>query len=124
MAPSLPLFGVPSAAISARSSPTWSAGSRPDGDLGQRRVDVGDGLGHAFAEVARLVAVAELDRLVDSRAGPGGNRRPPERAVGQDHVHFDGRVAAAVEDLATANLRNRSRLATHGDRQTPMVDGS
>ena len=81
------------------------------GDLGQRRVDVGHRLGHAFAEVARLVAVAELDRLVDSRAGPRGNRRPAERAVGQDHVHFDGRVAAAVEDLATDELAQSEQAA-------------
>ena len=84
------------------------------GDLGQRRVDVGDGLGHALAEVARLVAVAQLDRLVDPRAGPGGDRGPAQRAVGQDHIHLDGRVAAAVEDLAPANLRDRSKLLTHG----------
>ena len=119
LAPSLPLLGVPSAAISARSSPTWSAGSRPTATLASVGVDVGDRLGHAFAQVALLVAVAELDRLVDSRAGSGGNRRPPKRAVGQDHVHFDGWVAAAVEDLATNDSRDGRRLATHGDRQTP-----
>ena len=79
----------------------------PHGDLGQRRVDVGDGLGHPFAQVAFLVAVPQLDGLIDSGAGSGGNRRPPHRAVGQDHVHFDGRVAAAVEDLATDDLCNR-----------------
>ena len=119
LAPSLPLFGVPSAAIRARSSPTWSAGVAADGHLGQRAVDVGHGLGHAFAAVALLVAVAQLDRLVDSRAGPRGNRGPAERAVGQDHIDLDGRVAAAVENLAPAHLGDRRNWFTHGCRQAP-----
>src|SRR5262249_58225818 len=65
-----------------------------DGDPGQGGVDVLDGLGDALAQVAALVAVAELDRLVGARAGPGGDRGAAEGPVGQDHVDLDGRVAA------------------------------
>ena len=54
----------------------------------------------ALAAVARLVAVAQLDRLV--RAGRGARRhgRPADRAVVEDDVDLDRRVAARIEDLA------------------------
>ena len=76
-----------------------------------------------FAEVPRLVAVAELDRLVDAGAGPRGDRRAAERAVGQDHVDLDGRVAAAVEDLAPADLGDRSKLADSWLSSSSTVPG-
>ena len=76
------------------------AGIPANGHLGQRSVDVGHGMGHAFAAVALLVAVPQLDRFVDSRAGPRGNRGPAEGAVGQNHIDLHGRVAAAVKNLA------------------------
>src|SRR5262249_16545244 len=114
LAPSFPLLGVPSAWIKARSKPTWSAGSRPSaawaatvGARGQHRVHMGDRLRYALASVAGLVAAAELHRLVDPRAGPRGDRRTSQGAVGQDHVDLDRRIAAAVEDLPAPNLRNR-----------------
>ena len=84
-----------------------------DGDLRQRAVDVGDGLGDALAQVARLVAVAEFDRLVDAGAGARGDRGAAERAVGQDHVDLDGRVASAVEDLAGADGGDRGGVRAH-----------
>ena len=40
-------------------------------------------------------------------AGPGGNRGPAEGAVGQDHIDLDGRVAAAIQNLAPAHLGDR-----------------
>ncbi len=115
-----PCSAVPSAAIIARSRPTWSAGVAADDDLGQRAVDVGDGLGDALAEVARLVAVAELDGLVDAGAGARGDGGAAERAVGQDDVDLDGRVAAAVEDLAAADAgRSLAVGLTHVGPQIP-----
>ena len=52
-------------------------------------------------------------------AGARGDRRAAEGAVGQDHVDLDGRVAAAVQDLAPADLGDRSKWLTHGSCQTP-----
>ena len=47
--------------------------------VAQHRIDVADGLQHALAEVARLVAVAQLDRLARAGRGAGGHRGAPER---------------------------------------------
>ena len=107
LAPSLPLLGVPSAAISARSRPTWSAASRPTATLASTPLTLATALVTPFAEIPLLVAVAQLDGLVDAGAGPRGDGRPAEGAVGEDHVDLDGRVAAAVKDLAPANLGDR-----------------
>src|SRR6185503_13034874 len=35
---------------------------------------------------------------------PGRHRRPAHRAIGEEHVDLDGRVAARVEDLAGVDL--------------------
>ena len=59
---------------------------------------------HALAEVARLVAVAQLDRLVRAGRGAGGNGGAAERAVLQRHIDLDGRIAAAVEDFAADDV--------------------
>ena len=72
--------------------------------LGKHAVHVGHRLGHAFSEVSRLVPVAKLDCLVNSGACPRRNGRPAQCAVSQHHIHLDGRIAAAVEDLAPAHL--------------------
>jgi hypothetical protein len=77
------------------------------GDLG---VDVLHGLEHALAQVAALVAVAQLDGF--ARAG-GGARRHGGAAHGaafQQHVAFDGGVAAAVQDFAADDVND----CTHG----------
>ena len=70
-------------------------------DLG---VDVLDRLEHALAEVAALVAVAQLDRL----ACPGGSARRHGRPAHdpglEQHVAFDGGIAARVEDLAADDV--------------------
>ena len=69
-------------------------------------VDRVDRLAHALAEIARLVAVAQLDRLVRAGGGAGRNRGAAERAVLQRDVDFDGRIAAAVEDFAADDVDN------------------
>src|SRR5664280_1042208 len=65
-----------------------------------RLADVGDGFQDALAPEALLVAVAKLDGLVDARGGAGRHAGPADRAVGEDHVDLDRRVAPGVEDLA------------------------
>ena len=66
-------------------------------------VHVGDRLGHALAAPAALVAVAQLDRFMDSGRRPRRNRRAAQAAIFEDDVDLDGRIAAAVEDLAAVN---------------------
>ena len=75
--------------------------------VGQLGVDVVDGLENPLAEILRLVAVAELQGLVDAGAGPAGDGGAAERAVGQFHVDLDGGIAAAIENLSGANVYNR-----------------
>ena len=76
------------------------AGERVE-DLAVDRVDR---LLDALAEVARLVAVAQLHRLVRARRGARRHRRAAHRAVLEHDIHLDRRIAAAVEDLAADDV--------------------
>jgi len=69
-------------------------------------VDIGDRLGDALA-VPRGPAVAQLDRLVNTGRGTGGDDRPPERAG--DHLDLDGRIPAGVQHLTGLNLGDHAR---------------
>jgi hypothetical protein len=66
--------------------------------------DVRDGLPHALAEVARLVAVAQLERLVLARRGAGRHGGPPHVAAGDRDLDLDGGVAPRVQDLARVDV--------------------
>ena len=104
MAPSRPLLGVPSSAISVSSIFGLLLGVHAADGVEDLAVDGGDRLLHALAEVARLVAIAQFDRLV--RAGRGARRHggAAERAVLQHDVDLDGRIAAAIEDFAADDV--------------------
>ena len=69
-------------------------------------VDRIDRLQDALAAVTRLVAVAQFDRFVRSGRGARGHCGAAFRAILQDDVDFDGRIAAAVEDFAADNVGN------------------
>jgi hypothetical protein len=75
-----------------------------------RRVDVGDGGLHALAEIARLVAVAQLYRLARTGRGAAGYGRATDRTVGKRHFSFERGVAARVEDFAGENLADLHHL--------------
>ena len=66
-------------------------------------VDAGDGAEHAFAEVARTVAVTALVRLVGARRSARRDNRPPEGAAGQPHLGLDRGVPPGIQDLSTSN---------------------
>ena len=66
--------------------------------------DILDRVAGALAEVARLVAVAQLDRFMLAGGCAGGHGRTPHAAVGEKNIGFNGRVAAGVEDFATDDL--------------------
>ena len=63
-----------------------------------------DRLGHALAEIAGLVAVAQFDRLMRAGRGAGRHRGAAERAVFQQHIHLDRRIAAAVQNFAADDI--------------------
>ena len=76
-------------------------------------------LQHALAEVARLVAVAELHRLVRAGRGAGRHGGAAEGAVLQRHVDLDGRIAAAVENLAADDVDDGGHPRSKGFRRLP-----
>ena len=88
--------------------------------VGDLAVDGVDRAGHALAEIAALVAVAQLDGLARAGRGARGHGRPAEGAALQDDVGLDGRVAAAVQDLAAAD---RDDLELAHDAFLPKVAG-
>ena len=67
------------------------------------RVDVLHGLGHALAEVAALIAVAQFQRLKLAGGCTGRRTAPGNGAVGQRDLGFHGGVAAGVQNLAAHN---------------------
>ena len=81
-------------------------------DAGQRLRDFavhgGDGVQNALALVARLVAVAQLHRLMRAGGGAGGDGRAAEGAVFERHVDFHRRVAPAVENFAGVDVDDRA----------------
>ncbi len=75
--------------------------------LGDLAVDGGHRVEHALAQIARLVAVAQFDRLMLAGGGARGHGGAPHRPVFEDHIHLDGRIAAAVKDFAAGDIENR-----------------
>ena len=76
------------------------------GSSGNLAVDVPDRFANALPAVARLVTVAQLERLALARRRAGRHRRPPGRAVAERHVHFHRRIAARIQDLPGVYLRD------------------
>ena len=70
----------------------------------ERLVDVAHRGEHALAAVALRVAVAQLDRLVGAGRGAGRDDGRAHRAVVEEDVDLDRRVAARVEDLAADDI--------------------
>ena len=91
------------ASIISASISAWRAGSRPIKRGSDCLIDVGDGLEHALAAVARLVAVAKLHRLVLARRGAGRHGGGRDRSVVEAHANPDGRISPGIEDLERLN---------------------
>ena len=60
-----------------------------------RVVDIVDGVHHALAEIF-IAAIAQLDRFMHAGRCARRHGRAPEAAVIEQHIHFNGGVAAAV----------------------------
>ena len=74
--------------------------------LGDFGVDMLDRLQHALAEVTALVAVAQLDRFARAGRGARGHGGAAHHARFQQHIAFDGGVAAAVENFPADDVNN------------------
>ena len=100
LAPSLALFGgaveVDQDGVDGQLLGGAQAGQR----VADRAVHRVDRAAHALAAVALGVAVAQLDRLVRAGRGTRWHRRAPHRAVLEQNVDLDGRIAPTVEDFA------------------------
>ena len=97
---------------------------RPAHDrLGDLAVDVRHGLSHALAEIARLVAVAQLERLALARGGARGHGGASQMRAGPD-VHFHRGVAARVENFASVNACDRDRAPPVSPRRVRKVQFS
>ena len=72
-------------------------------DLG---VDVFNGLEHPLAQVAALVAVAHFNGFAATGGGARRHSGPAHHARFEQHVAFDGGVAAAVKNLATYDVND------------------
>ena len=99
LAPSFDLVLVPSSAIIRASRAAWSEASMPTMAGPMAFDDVADGLADALAEVALLVAVAQLEGLVLAGGGAGRDGGAAQVAARHGHLDLDGGVAAGVEDL-------------------------
>ena len=103
-APRLPLLGVPSSSMSAASIAAWSAASSPSSAGAIVSTTFATAFRTPLPPKRRLVAVAQLDGLVGAGRGAGRDGGPADRAVGEDDVDLDRRVAPRVEDLAGVDV--------------------
>ncbi len=76
-------------------------------------VDRIDGLGHALAEVAFLVAVTEFPSFVLAGGGPTGHGGTAMHAAFEVDFDFDGGVAAGIEDFQGADVGDGREIG-HG----------
>ena len=101
-APSRPLFGVPSASMSAVVDGCLVGGVHPRERGGELAVHVGDRQRHALAEPI-VAAVPELHGLELAGGCPRGDCGPAEGARLELDVDLDGRVPPRVEDLPSVD---------------------
>src|SRR5690606_12013377 len=87
-------------------------------------VDGLDSLQDPLAEIPGLVAVPQLHGLVRAGRCAGGNSRTSKGAVLEGHIHLDGGVAAAVEDLAGMNVDDRCHLRAPGEWEAGLCSPS
>ena len=66
-------------------------------------MDVGHRLDHPLAQVARLVAIAQLNSFVFARGSTAGHGRAAHDAARQPHLRLNRGIAARIENLPALN---------------------
>ena len=79
-----------------------------------------DRLQRAFAEVARLVAVAQFHRFMLAGGCAGGHGRASHAAVGEVNIRFHGRVAARIQNLSSNYFYDRRQSCAPNLAILPM----
>ena len=113
MAPSLVLLGVPiRSRVSAASTARLIEGIEAHDGIGALVVDVLDGLRNALAQVAALVAIAQLAGLKGAGRSTRRHHCAAKAAVLEHDLDLDGGIAAAVEHLATVDVQNIAHVVS------------
>jgi hypothetical protein len=76
----------------------------PGERLGNFPVDIRHRFQYALAAVTALVAVPQLQRFTHARGRAGWHCRAAKGAPFEPHFHFDGRVAARIQNFPAAYL--------------------
>ena len=71
-----------------------------------------DGLRNALAQIATLVAVAQLAGLKGAGRSARRHHRAAKAAVLEHDLDLDGGIAAAVEHLATVDVQNIAHVVS------------
>ena len=80
--------------------------------IGALVVDVLDGLRNALAQVAALVAIAQLAGLKGAGRSTRRHHCTAKAAVLEHDLDLDGGIAAAVEHLATVDIHNIAHVVS------------
>ena len=80
--------------------------------IGALVVDVLDGLRNALAQVAALVAIAQLAGLKGAGRSTRRHHCAAKAAVLEHDLDLDGGIAAAVEHLATVDVQNIAHVVS------------
>ena len=75
-----------------------------DEGIGNFVVHMANGIKRALAQIAILVAIAQLNGLECARRRAGGNSRTTEGTILQHNFHFNGGVAARVQDFTPEHI--------------------
>ncbi len=72
--------------------------------LGNFAIHMGHRVERALAQIAILVAIAQLNGFESARGSARGHRRAAEGAVLQHNFHFDGGITAGIKNLAPVHI--------------------
>ena len=89
--------------------------------LADLAVHVRDGIEHALAQVAVLVAVAQLNGLELAGRRTGGNDGAAKRPVLERYLHLDGRVCAGIQHLACVYVLDLAHVGLLTDCLPPLT---
>ena len=78
----------------------------------QYAVHIRNGLSHTLAEIARMVAVPELDGFAGSRRCAGGHSGAGKAAICERYLGLNGGIAAGVQDFPGVDVDNLDHFSS------------